>query len=214
MADALTMPSDLLHALARNPSPLLFAVAGEGLAQALLQPAGPRVDELVGAMRCAMEAVELARGSAVSLRIHVGSAALALALADAGSRERVLSQLPVLVWSIAPPDWFDARAQVVERAMVELAAARPAPARRCAWALVERGEPQVGRWIRIAADQIDRGYPVVNLESGLLLAARDRRTVSPMARVGARLVVGLGARAPVPIGGYRAQRRELPPAAR
>lgn len=210
MAQAQHTLSDLLHALERNPSPLLFAVAGEGLAQALLRPARRQIEELVGAMRCAMEAVELARGSAVPLRIQVGSAALALALADASSRDRVLSQLPALVWSIAPPDWFDARARVVERAMVELAAARPAPARRCAWALVERGEPQVGRWIRIAADQVDRGYPVVNLESGLLLAARHRRTVSPMARVGARLVVRLGSRAPVPIGGYRVQGRELP----
>ncbi|TVQ94437.1 MAG: hypothetical protein EA397_01850 [Deltaproteobacteria bacterium] len=171
--------------------PLIYAAAG---AEVIAQLEGRRpFDRDMGVLLDAMavglpEVHAQARLSAEVVRLEVGLATAALALLRAEIRPSALRGLRPLLKDIGPPDWVGSQATVVERAGLELLARRPWSARRCANVLVQRGEPGLARWIRIAAAQIERGVPLIALERGMEHAARDRAMLTPAARITLRLL--------------------------
>lgn len=172
--------------------PLLFAAAG---AEVIAQVAGVRpLDRDIGALVETMtehmaEVHRQARLAAEVVRIEVGLATAAVALVRPDERDRALRELRPLVRDIGPPDWVGSQAHVLERAGLELLARRPWSARRCASVLLQRDEPALARWVRIAASQVERGCPVIELEQGMELGARERALLTPAARVTLRLLV-------------------------
>jgi hypothetical protein len=181
---------NMAQALSSWPSPLLFAAVGDRVALACLgtHDGRSRMGELADAMASGVDAMVVARAADPRLRVDVALAGGTLALVRPDLRAKVLRRLPALLNGIAPPDWTSNLRAVMDRAVVELLAGRPVHARRCARVLRMSGEPDAARWVRIAADQVQHGVSVVNLEAGLMASMNDHTLLSAGARLGARLL--------------------------
>lgn len=188
-------PALLDAARSRHDAPLLFAGIGGEIARRTAAGETADLDAWLDVLEDGLLAVVRARDAADALRIDVASAATTLAWLRPGTRSLVLRRLPALLDGIAPPDWSHDREATVRRAVVELVAARPAAARRCARVLAVRGEPDAARWVRIGASLVDGGYPMIDLEAGLDLALREPALLEPATRLAGRLLLSVGRRA-------------------
>ena len=188
-------PALLDAARSRHDAPLLFAAIGEGVARRTAAGDTADLDAWLDVLEDGLIAVVRARDAADALRIDVASAATTLAWLRPATRSLILRRLPGLLDGIAPPDWSHDREATVRRAIVELVAARPAAARRCARVLAVRGEPDAARWVRIGASLVEGGYPMIDLEAGLEHALREPASLAPATRLAGRLLVTVGRRA-------------------